>query len=190
MPPPPRHDDALRARLVELASQIVAEAGSRGLSLRTVAADAGTTTAAIYTLFGGRDGLVRAVVEEGFRRFARRLDGVERTDDPAADLFALGIAYRENARENPHYYRVMFGPVEGQHDGSEDGTGVPVIARPTFGVLHAAVMRIQPQEAEEQALRLWSLVHGLVSLEIAGVLPGTPDERAARYAAALRASRL
>src|SRR5690625_6894120 len=70
---PRPHDAALRATLVELASAAVSEGGSQGLSLRRLAAAAGTTTAAVYTLFGGRDGLVRAVVDEGFRRFADRL---------------------------------------------------------------------------------------------------------------------
>lgn len=183
------HDDALRATLVELASRAIATGGSQALSLRSVAAEAGTTTAAVYTLFGGRDGLVRAVVEEGFRRFAEHLDAVPRTADPAADLFALGLAYRENAVANPHYYRVMFGTVDGH--GDHDRGSVPGIVRPTFGVLRDAVARL-PQSAEgteETAMRLWALAHGLVSLELAGLLPGTAGERAARYRAALLASR-
>ena len=187
MPPPRRHDDALRATLVELASETVALGGGRALSLRTLAAAAGTTTAAVYTLFGSRDGLLRAVVEEGFRRFAGHLETVPRTTDPGADLFALGLAYRANALANPHFYRVMFAAV------ADPAGGADVITSPTFVVLREAVARLPEAArgggAEDEALRLWALVHGLVSLELAGLMPGTPEERAARYATALRASR-
>lgn len=184
---PRPHDDALRAALVELASQTVAAGGSGALSLRTVAAAAGTTTAAIYTLFGGRDGLVQAVVDEGFRRFAERLAAVPRTQDPAADLLALGLAYRDNALANPHYYRVMFGPGAADRPGA-DG---PSLVRPTFRVLHDAVARLPGvPDAEELALRLWALVHGLVSLELGGLLPGDAEERRRRYVETLRGSRL
>lgn len=189
------HDDALRTRLVELASQAVADSGVQSLSLRRLAAAAGTTTAAVYTLFGGRDGLVRAVVDEGFRRFAAHLDAVPRTQDPGADLLALGVAYRDNAMTNPHFYRVMFGggPGAGPDEAASD-PGVPAVARPTFAVLRDAVARLPDERAhaddpEPMALRLWALVHGLVSLELAGLLPGTPDERALRYVDALRVTR-
>lgn len=186
---PRSHDDTLRATLVELASRAVAEGGSRALSLRVVAAEAGTTTAAIYTLFGGRAGLVRAVVDEGFRRFAHHLAGVPRTGDPAADLIALGIAYRDNALDNPHFYRVMFTPPP--REGAPPGDEIPAVVRPTFGVLRDAVARLPGATAtEELALRLWSLVHGLVSLELAGLLPGTAEERRRRYVATLRDARL
>jgi len=190
MPRPRPHDAALRATLVELGSAAVSEGGSQGLSLRRLAAAAGTTTAAVYTLFGGRDGLVRAVVDEGFRRFAERLAAVPRTADPGADLFALGLAYRENALANPHFYRVMFGGVAGT---DAPAGGVPTAVRPTLGVLRDAVARLPEAERREGttelALRLWSLAHGLVSLELAGLLPGTREERDARYRAALAAQR-
>lgn len=182
------HDDALRATLVDLASRAIAEGGSRALSLRSVAAGAGTTTAAVYTLFGGRDGLVRAVVDEGFRRFAAHLDAAPRTEDPAADLLALGVAYRDNALDNPHFYRVMFAP---SGEDTEPGGDVPTVVRPTFGVLRDAVARLPGvPDAQELALRLWSLVHGLVSLELAGLMPGSAEERRRRYVATLRGSRL
>lgn len=202
------HDDTLRTHLVELACEAVAEGGSRALSLRRLAAAAGTTTAAIYTLFGSRDGLLDAVVDEGFRRFARHLDAAGRSEDPAADLLALGVAYRQNALANPGFYRALFG-------SATDGPVAeppPVAGRPTFQVLLAAVRRLQqaagtqreqpadggqhaqPQASEapdpqEVTLRLWALAHGLVSLELAGLLPGTPQDRDRRYVAALRASR-
>ena len=180
MPPRRRHDAALRRRLLEVGSEAISRRGPKGLSLRDLATRADTTTAAIYTLFGGRDQLIEAVAAEGFQRFGAHLDTVVRTADPAADLLALGLAYRASALADPHFYRVMFGVAAPRR----------AAASPTFVVLREAVERVAttpPDRAEEIAYRLWSLVHGLVDLELAGHLPGDESARADRYGATLQA---
>lgn len=91
---PRLHDDALRDRLLDVASRAISEHGEGAVTVRSVATAAGTSPSAVYALFGSRDELVAAVSAEGFRRFAAHLAAVERTDDPGADLAALGGAYR------------------------------------------------------------------------------------------------
>lgn len=174
----------------------MAAGGPASLSVRAVAAASGTTTAAVYALFGGRPALVAAVAAEGFRRFGEHLAGAERTGDPLRDLLALGIAYRRSALDEPHFYRAMFTPAAADAEQAAGLTDSAGVGAPTFSVLREAVADVlaagggDPARAEETALRLWSFAHGLVSLELAGLLPGTPAERAARYVAALRAAPL
>ncbi|WP_024288768.1 TetR/AcrR family transcriptional regulator [Cellulomonas sp. KRMCY2] len=192
MPRPRLHDDALGARLLEIASQVISVSGAAGLTVRDVAHRAGTSTSAVYALFGSRDALVAAVGDEAFRRFAAHLGAVPRTGDPRADLLALGAAYRASAVGDPHLYRVMF-EVSGTDARGDDDT--PAIARPTFTVLRDAVLRVlvdagldrseADADALEQALVLWALVHGLVGLELGGLVPGDDADRAERYARAL-----
>lgn len=186
------HDDALRRRLLEVSSEVISAAGAGGLTVRDVAARAETSASAVYALFGGRDELVRAVAGEAFRRFAERLSSVPIGPDAGADLLALGLAYRESALAAPHFYRVMFGALSAE---ARDHTRGPATSEPTFGVLRAAVARVlateragaaAPDVALEVALGLWGLVHGLVGLELAGLLPGTAEERSARYERVLR----
>ncbi|GEL99187.1 TetR/AcrR family transcriptional regulator [Cellulomonas terrae] len=176
------HDDALRARLLEEASAIVASVGATGLTVRDLAARAGTSPSAVYSLFGSREDLVRAVGDEAFARFAERLAAVPRTADPGADLLGLGLAYRENALADPHFYRVMFSATGA---GLQDGTRGPATSSTTFLVLRDAVARVlgDPSGAEEPALGLWALVHGLVELELDGILPDGGEQR---YAHVLR----
>ncbi|MBO3103153.1 TetR/AcrR family transcriptional regulator [Cellulomonas fengjieae] len=179
------HDDSLAARLLEEASAVVATTGSTGLTVRDLAARAGTSASAVYSLFGSREELLRAVGDEAFARFAQRLAAVPRTDDPAADLLGLGLAYRENALAAPNFYRVMFGT---PGVGIQDGTRGPATASATFLVLRDAVMRVldaPAPAAAEPALALWALVHGLVELELDGVLP---DGAEGRYTRTLRAA--
>lgn len=192
---PRLHDEALHTRLLEVASELIARSGAEALTVRGVAKPAGTSTSAVYALFGSRDELVGAVGAEAFRRFAGHLARAPRTDDARADLLALGLAYRDSALEDPHFYRVMF-DVSGTGGRAPDA-GAPT-ARETFAVLRDAACRVLEEEgvppatarvrAEDAAGTLWALVHGLVSLELAGLVPGTPDERAERYARALAAA--
>lgn len=190
MPRPRVHDDAVRTRLLEVASEVVSTRGPEALALRDVAARAGTSTTAVYSLFGGRPQLVAAVGDEAFRRFAAHLGGVPRTGDPETDLAALGHAYRDSALADPHFYRVMF-DVEGT--GARAAQAPPVHSHATFAVLRDAVRAVVGPEPDGDAVEraahaLWALAHGLVSLELAGLTPGDGDERAAQFATALRSA--
>ncbi len=184
---PRLHDDALRTRMLEVTSRLISSDGEAAVTVRGVAAECGTSASAVYALFGSRELLVAAVTEEGFRRFGAFLDSVPRTDDPAADLAALGIAYRDSALADPHFYRVMFG---------REGDAGPALRRPTFRVLRDAAARVLKaadpragdRRAEEAALALWALAHGLVSLELAGLVPGGERRRADRYRTILRSA--
>lgn len=181
---PRTYDDQVRRRLLETASAAVASGGAAAVSVRAVAAEAGVTTAAVYSLFGSREALLSAVVEEGFRRFASHLSAVERTDDPAEDLISLGLAYRRNALQNPHFYRVMFGP------GPESSAAY---GEQTFGVLEEAIARVaqcDQDEARRRAERVWAYVHGLVSLELSGLRAAVSEtsDAEADYLTALRAA--
>ncbi|MFC7880139.1 TetR-like C-terminal domain-containing protein [Isoptericola sp. NPDC057391] len=179
---PRLHDDALRTRLLEVTSEALSTGGEHAVTVRAVAAAAGTSASAVYALFGSREELLAAVSAEGFRRFGDHLAAVPRTDDAAADLRALGMAYRRSALDDPHFYRTMF------ERAVRPGADAPApVDQPTFRVLRDATARVlgaPPREAESVAVGLWGLVHGLVSLELAGLLPGDEAARAARYDAA------
>lgn len=183
MPRPRRYDDDLRRRLLDVSSEAISNRGTQGLSLRAVAARAGTTTAAVYALFGSRDHLIEAVTAEGLARFAAHLDAVEHTRDPGADLLALGVAYRDSALDDPHFYRVLFGSTSTAKPTEPE-------KHATFDALRQAVGRLvggPEPDVTEHTYRLWSVVHGLVDLELGGLLPGTTAQRADRYIATLRA---
>lgn len=182
------HDDAVRRRLLEIASEVVSTDGPAALGLRDVARRADTSTTAVYALFGSHADLLAAVSAEGFRRFAAHLDAVPRTDDARGDLLALGLAYRASALADRHFYRVMFEvPVP-----PDAGPDTAAAAQPTFATLHRAVARVLAapggaDAASDVAAVLWAHVHGFVALELAGHLPVDPTRCAEIYEASLRA---
>lgn len=191
---PKVHDEALRRTLLDAAAAIVFDSGVSALSLRRVAADANTSTTAVYSLFGNKAALLEGLYREAMRRFGARLATVEPTDDPAGDVLRLGLAYRDYALTDPHLYSIMFARRPGEWDpDNSDGTGgADDEAASTISPLVDAVRRGQAAgrfadvPAERIALSCWGIAHGLVSLELTGAVPRDLDV-AGDYEHALRA---
>ena len=171
---PRQADPEQRAQLIEVAARLLTEEGPKALSTRRLAATVGSSTMAVYTHFGGMDDLVHAMVLEGFQRLNLRMNDVSRTDDPIADVAALGAAYRANAQEHRHLYSVMFGGASlgGFTLTDEDRQH----GRYTLEILVHAVARcmesgrFRQANAELLANQMWIALHGLVTLELGGYL--------------------
>ena len=180
--PTTRGEVDVRAALVAETARLLDEGGPEAVSVRRLADAVGTSTMAVYTHFGGKPELLRAVCSEGFRQLGRRLDRVRPTDDPVADLLGCARAYRRAAHATPHLFRAMFSrPVtDVLVDPAEQAAALE-----TFLVLVRTVERgmaagrLTRGDADEVALELWSAVHGLVSIELgAGVQSARQAERA------------
>ncbi|WP_051386112.1 TetR/AcrR family transcriptional regulator [Actinokineospora inagensis] len=189
MPRPKTHDLALRVRLLDRAGELLSGEGAAALSLRRLAADVGTSTTAVYSLFGGKPALVRELYVEAFQRLGKRLRAVVPTGDPADDLVRLGIAYRDSALADPHLYSVMFGATVPGFEPDDTATAQSRAAlAPLLDVIRAGTESgVFTDAGGTMAMACWGLVHGLVSLELCGNLP--PDlDVATTYEHALRAN--
>ena len=104
------HDEETRATLRTAAEQLVAEGGASAFSVRAVAERAGTSTRAVYSLFGSKEGLlVDALAQDAYTFLADGMDNTVETDDPAADLIEMGVSvYRRLVLERPALYRIAF----------------------------------------------------------------------------------
>jgi len=190
MPRPKVHDAALRVRLLEQAVRTLSEDGPEALSLRKLAAQVNTSTTAVYSLFGGKPGLLNAVYDEAFARFGKRLGAVVPTGDPLADLAALGLAYRESALAEPHFYQVMFGPLGGvMHPEPETMERGLATFKPLLDTVRRAIDLdlLRDEDPVTIAASLWATVHGMVSLELRALLPDGSGDPAELYLTALRA---
>src|SRR5437899_9902296 len=63
----------VRLALLDAAGELLLTEGADGITTRRLAAMAGTTTQAIYTEFGGKEGIARAMYREGFARLEARM---------------------------------------------------------------------------------------------------------------------
>lgn len=169
---------------------LLSKEGMPALSLRRLAADVGTSTTAVYSLFGGKPALVKQLFVEAFHRFGSRLRAVPRTESPAEDLIQLGLAYRASALADPHLYPIMFAnivpgfePDEQVAEEAQASLG-PLIEVVNAGVEQGVFVEV-PAEMVVQSC--WGIAHGLVSLELNGYAPEDLDVDAF-YERALRAN--
>src|SRR4051812_43561787 len=103
---PREHDERTAAVLLEAAERTVEAAGVQSLSVRGVARDVGTTTRAVYSLFGSKDGLVVALGARAYELLGGAVRSLPETDDPAEDLVEAGLIFRRFAREHPALFTV------------------------------------------------------------------------------------
>ena len=170
-----------RSRVLDAAMRLLDTDGPDALQVRRIAAEVGSSTMAVYTHFGSMIDLRTAVVQEGLLRFGVVLRAAGETDDPIADLFAQGAAYRQFALGNPHLYRMMFGvsTPKGDQRNFRDltQTGSPSAlpeGSDAFGILArlteraVAAGRISAPDPIAFAAQIWSVIHGYVLLEMAG----------------------
>lgn len=188
---PKLHDEALRARLLGRAAEMLSAGGPDALSLRRLATDVDTSTTAVYSLFGGKAGLLDAVNDEAMRRFVEHLDAAGPTDDPAADLRRLAAAYRRGALRDPHLYRVMFDrrpaglPPDTLAKERAAATLSPLVDMVRLGIDRGVLAGTDPVQV---ATALWATVHGLVTLELGELLPPTVADPERLFDDAVRAA--
>jgi AcrR family transcriptional regulator len=162
-------DPEVREALIETAAGLLAGEGPAALSTRRLAAELGTSTMAVYTHFGGMDGLHRAVREEGFARLTGYFDSVTTTRDPVADLAALGWAYCFNAVANPQLYRAVF--LEPPLDSADEAIGAAAVQQPIDTVARCIEAgRFAPADPESLAVQTWAAAHGMITAVLAQLL--------------------
>src|SRR3954454_22132444 len=103
---PREHDERTAAALLAAAERTVQEGGSDVLSVRGVATEVGTTTRAVYSVFGSKDGLIAALGARAFELLQEGLEALTRTDDPGADLVAAGLMFRRFMRDHPALFSI------------------------------------------------------------------------------------
>jgi AcrR family transcriptional regulator len=180
------YDEALRRRLLDEAGRLLTAEGVGALTLRRVASSAGTSTTAVYDLFGDKESLLTEMYSEGFTRLGRAMS-IARNGPPLEALAAMGMAYRKAALATPHLYGLMFG---GTAPDPEAGRLADAAFEPLVGAVQAAMDNgdLGSGDPKRLATYLWAVSHGMVSLELAGLLEGAPRTRTAAYREALVAS--
>jgi AcrR family transcriptional regulator len=165
--------------LLAAAEAVLVRDGPGGVTVRAVAAEAGIAPMGVYNRFGGKDGLVDALLIKGFDRLAT---AIEAGDEPdmADRLYNCGVRYRTFALGNRHFYAIMF---ESAIPRERESAEVMEHARAAFGALlrnvelAVAAGAIAAPDPLEAAQQLWSAVHGAVALEFQGLVL-TPDPEA------------
>jgi AcrR family transcriptional regulator len=180
---PREHDDATRERLLQAAEHLSATQGFEAITVRAVAEEAGTSTRAVYALYGSKDGLEQALHEAMFTRLRDLLQACGRSDDPREDLLAQALAYRRWAVERPERYTLAIHRFVGQPDRARSEHGVAA-SRAALDELRHAVRRCHEAghllvdlDPEDLVTHMRAVVHGLAEFENLGLLESHPERQ-------------
>ena len=170
------HHGNLRRALLDSALAMVEKEGPSGVSLRAVARSAGVSPAAPYRHFAGKEGLLVAVAEEGFRAIEAKMRSASENADglALAEFRAIGSAYVRFAASNPSHFRVMFGP---EVSDKSAHPSLKTAADKTSQIIADAIAKCQRpglEGADASPERLfvaaWATFHGLATLIVDGQL--------------------
>lgn len=106
---PRRHNDATRVALLQAAERLAAEGGLEAVGVRPAAAAAGTTTRAVYSVFGSKEDLVQGLAGRAYELLMEQLAQIPRSHDPIVNLVEAAVrGFRQFAIEHPQLFRLFF----------------------------------------------------------------------------------
>ncbi|WP_052849510.1 TetR/AcrR family transcriptional regulator [Streptomyces avicenniae] len=173
---------AQRHQLIITAARELAETeGWEAVTTRRLAERVEYSQPVLYSHFGGKDGIVRAVALEGFTELTAALRRARESvqehgpeDGTGRTLRAVGMAYWDFAARHPALYQAMFVLPTDLKFAHEE---TPQALRDAFGEFVAA---FDPADPERLAMAevSWASLHGLTTLGMSGRVPtATQTER-------------
>jgi AcrR family transcriptional regulator len=133
-----------------------------------VASEVGTTTRAVYSLFGSKEGLVVALGARAFDLLGATVAALPHTSDPADDLVQAGLAIRRFAHAHPALFRLAIQRID---VAPESGRAFAGAANLALAVLHervgrlGAAGRLGNRRVEAAAWEFHALCEGLASVD-------------------------
>lgn len=156
-----------KAKILIAASDIFAEDGAGGLSVRAISGRAGLSTIGIYNHFNGKQGILDALYIEGFELVMTAID-LDLDKMTPREAVLQGLAnYIDLAANHRGHYQLIFGSGDPAYQPSSAATavGAEAFSRLTTLVARALPEALSGRQKREAALQLWALAHGYVSLQ-------------------------
>ena len=177
------HHGDLANSLVSATVSLLETRGLAQLSLREVAREAGVSHAAPAHHFGDKAGLLTAVAVEGYQLLAQALLASQTPAgrSPEQRLLDAGYAYIQFALSHTAHFEVMFRPALTNSD-SPEYLASSLAARQVLETCirnflqhRSPAEQIQERKIQGTVIALWSQVHGLATLWLAGNLGDITD---------------
>jgi AcrR family transcriptional regulator len=163
-----------RERLCEAAERLFAERGPDAVTMRQLSAELGVSPMTPYRYFEDKDDILAAVRTNGFTRFAERLEAARAgAQAPKSRGEAVGEAYVAFALENPHSYKLMFDLNQPNVEKYPEliAAGQRARATMTDHVEDSIAAGRYVGDPQQIGMMMWAAVHGIVVLQLAGMLP-------------------
>jgi AcrR family transcriptional regulator len=169
------HGADTRNALLEAGERLIQDGGNRAVSVRSVADACGTTTRAVYSLFGSKRGLLDALACRFFESLNEAIDATPFVGDPLADVANGAVGgFRQTALEHRALYSLVFLDVI---PDVQLGESVEAVSGQSFARLRARLGALD-DEAGIVAHSVNALTEGLAAMELRGNAEHLTDEEA------------
>ncbi len=159
-----RRADARRI-ILDSAEALLADDGYERFSIRRLTERCGYTAPTIYHHFERKRGLIDALLEERFHRLLVRARRVRNGGEPVEFLRALLEVFLRFGLDNPTHYRLLYVPRTDAHPPPASSEKLRALFEAPLAEL-AAEGRLRSADVEEAVQCIWSMLHGLVALQI------------------------
>jgi AcrR family transcriptional regulator len=174
-----RLKEETRINILNASLQIVKEEGWQALSMRKIADVIEYTAPMIYEYFSNKDAIILELTRKGYLILSRDLqEAKSKHRMPAKQLEAMWLAYWNFAFAHKELYQVMFG-VTTSCSSCELVNTMPEAEMPwdLFSAVIGNLMGVEDMDSDVICTKyytFWSVVHGLVSINI--LSRGNSDE--------------
>ena len=158
--------------ILQGAKKLFVEKGIEQTTIRSIADAINYSVGTVYVYFKNKDAILHALHTQGFLELSGQFSVLSNVADPMERLRAMGRVYIKYALQNPDMYNLMMtvkAPIEflSAINTEEWNEG-----KATFDALRTTVGQCMEaghfsgHKLEPLAFMIWSLVHGMCSLDI------------------------
>ena len=166
-----RQKEELKGKILQAAKELFMQKGFEDTSIRNIAEKIEYSPTTIYLYFKDKDDIFCELHKEGFALLNQYFRPLAHVSDPFERLKAINKAYISFALENGEFYDLMFiirSPMDSiTKDESDWEEGKRSFAF-LVDTIHECMAKgyFKDMQPDIVAFTVWSMVHGIVSLEI------------------------
>jgi AcrR family transcriptional regulator len=172
-----RLKDETKANILAASIDIAKEEGWQALSMRKIADKIEYTAPIIYEYFDNKEAILKELTRQGYVKLGRLLEAAQKeSTDPSRQLEAMWLAYWNFAFAEKELYQVMYG-VEMNCCTMQNNCPDTQLPKNMFRQKIEELLPEGKKTKENVDIKyytLWSVVHGLVSINMTRNL--TSDE--------------
>ncbi len=173
-----RLKEETRINILDASLQIVKEEGWQALSMRKIADVIEYTAPIIYEYFSNKDAIILELTRQGYLLLSRDLEEAKSKHRlPAKQLEAMWLAYWNFAFANKELYQAMFGITTSCSCALVNTLSESERPWELFSAVIGELMGVDDMDSDMICTKyytFWSVVHGLISINI--LSRGNSDE--------------
>ena len=160
-----------KAKIIRLTVSLAEKKGWEKTSVREISKEIGYSTIKIYSDFGGKDGLLKEIQKEGFKKLKKLYTAsTNENTDPVHQLVELTKGHLKFASANTQLYELMF-----SLNGAVSSFPNPELLKDTGTLVRLLLEKIDGELLRHRFYHWWSIAHGFFSITMNNPLLRTEE---------------